>query len=454
MLINKDSFGKNFIWGVSTAAYQIEGASNRHSKGASIWDVFVKQKNRIFKNQHADMACDFYNRYARDICLMNNLHIRHHRFSIAWSRIMPAGTGKVNMDGIDFYNRVIDFSLEVGIRPWITLYHWDLPNELEKKGGWCNRDVVSWFGEYVHTCLRYFGDRVNDWMVLNEPMVFTGAGYFLGVHAPGKRGLHNFLAAAHHAALAQAAGGRIIKSYRRSYRVGTTFSCSHIEPYKNTDTDARAAVRVDAVLNRLFIEPLLGMGYPWKDMPVLKRIEKFMKADDEKNVVFKMDFLGLQNYTREIVTSAPLVPFVQAKIVKAKKRKVNITLMDWEVYPPAIYFILKKFSAYENAPPLMITENGAAFTDILFRGRVMDDDRLDYLKNHIAQVYRAKEEGVKVMGYFVWTFLDNFEWARGYEPRFGIVYVDFETQKRIVKSSGRWYAGFLSSKEYLYLDKD
>ncbi len=446
MLIKREDFGEDFAWGVSTAAYQVEGGYNTHGKGISIWDVFVKRKNKIFRNHHGDVACDFYNRYARDISLMADLHIPNYRFSISWSRILPKGTGAINTAGLDFYNRVIDFCLEIGITPWITLYHWDLPNELQKKGGWVNRDIVLWFEEFVKICVKNFGDRVKNWIVLNEPMVFTGAGYFFGVHAPGKKGLANFLAATHHAALCQSHAGKIIKSLQPASNVGTTFSCSYIESYSNNEKDFIAAKKVDALLNRLFIEPLLGMGYPFDDLKILNRIEKYMKQDDEKALAFQMDFIGLQNYTREMVMHSTFMPFINAKIIKANKRNVERTLMNWEVYPESIYNILKKYGRYLNMPPIIITENGAAFPDIYVDGEVHDPKRVKYLQDHISQVLRAKREGINVNGYFVWTFLDNFEWAEGYYPRFGLVYVDFETQRRIVKSSGHWYAKFLKSK--------
>jgi beta-glucosidase len=445
MLLRKEDFGKDFTWGVSTAAYQVEGGCDTHSKGKSIWDVFVKRRGKIFQNHTGDIACDFYNRYAKDISLMADLNISNYRFSIAWSRIFPAGTGNINHAGIDYYNRVIDFCLELNIIPWITLYHWDLPLELQDKGGWVNRNIVDWFCDFVSCCIKNFGDRITNWIVINDPMVFTGAGYFLGVHAPGKKGLNNFLAATHHAALCQARGGAIIKSLQPQSNVGTTFSCSHIEPYRNADRDIIAAKKVDALLNRLFIEPLLGLGYPLNDLKILQRIEKFIKYDDEKNLAFKMDFIGVQNYTREIVSHTTFMPFMQAKIIKANKRNVETTLMNWEVYPESVYNILKKYSSYKNMPPLMITENGAAFTDVLCDGEVHDPKRVKYLKDNILQVLRAKQEGVNVTGYFVWTFLDNFEWAEGYYPRFGLVYVDFATQKRTVKSSGNWYAKFLKN---------
>ncbi len=447
MFIRKEDFGPGFTWGVSTAAYQIEGAHNVDGKGPSIWDDFVNRKRKINDNHTGNIACDFYTQYAKDISLLFDLNISNYRFSVSWSRILPFGTGPVNYKGIDFYNKVIDFCLELGIEPWITIYHWDLPLELEKKGGWTNRDVISWFGEYVEICIKYFGDRVKHWMVLNEPMVFTGAGYFLGVHAPGKKGLSSFLAAVHHAALCQSAGGRIIRGMKPEAHIGTTFSCSHIEPFRPIEKDVIAAEKADAFLNRLFIEPLLGKNYPVRDLPVLQRIERYVKQGDEQDLVFDMDFIGIQNYTREMVSHSPFMPFVKAKIIKADKRNVERTMMNWEIYPESIYEMLKKFNRYENVKELVITENGAAFADNRQNGKVDDPKRIQFLQDNLAQVYRAKQEGINVSGYFIWTLLDNFEWAEGYHPRFGLVYVDFETQQRIVKSSGLWYKRFLSDTE-------
>jgi beta-glucosidase len=444
MLFTKNDFGDDFKWGVSTAAYQIEGGHNIDGKGLSVWDNFSQKKKKVFANQNGNIACDFYHRYADDIALIYKLNIPNYRFSISWSRILPHGVGAVNNKGIDFYNRVIDFCLELGIEPWITLYHWDLPQELQQKGGWTNREVIHWFSYFVGCCIKNFGDRVKHWMVLNEPMVFAGAGYFLGVHAPGKKGLSSFLAAAHHAALCQAEGGRIIRSLRNDCKAGTTFSYSHIEPYRaNNEKDIKAAVKVDALLNRMFIEPLLGLGYPTKDVKIMERIERFMYPHDEKKLAFDMDFIGLQNYTRELVGYAPLMPFVQAKIIKASKRNVQHTLMDWEIHPPCIYHALKRYNNYKNIKEIIVTENGAAFSDNHEEGKVNDSERVKYLQDYIAQVLKAKQEGVKVNGYFVWTLMDNFEWAEGFYPRFGLVYVDFATQQRIVKNSGKWYSQFL-----------
>jgi beta-glucosidase len=347
---------------------------------------------------------------------------------------------------VDFYNRVIDFCLECGVTPWVTLYHWDLPQALEEKGGWTNRDIVGWFEEYTELCIRKFGDRVRNWMVLNEPIVFTGAGYFLGVHAPGKRSLPGFLAAAHHAALCQSNGGRVIRSIDSNLRVGTCVSCSPVDPAEGSKLAVDAAARIEVLTNRLFIEPLLGLGYPWKDLRVLQGMERYMKAGDEQLLPFNMDFIGIQNYTREVAAYSAVMPYVNARLVKASRRNVPHTEMDWEIYPVGIYRILKQFASYANIPPLIITENGAAFEDKVVDGQVQDYNRIFFYQKYLEQVMRAIREGVKVEGYFAWSFTDNFEWTEGYRPRFGLVYIDFATQKRIVKSSGFWYKEFLEAR--------
>jgi beta-glucosidase len=443
MQLNREAFGQDFNWGVSTAAYQIEGAHDAEGKGVSIWDEFTQKRKKILSGHHGETACDFYFRYPQDIRLMNQMSIPNYRFSIAWSRIFPHGTGEVNQPGVDFYNRLIDDCLGHGIEPWVTLYHWDLPAALEKKGGWTNREILNWFSSYVEFCVKQFGDRVIRWMILNEPLVFTGAGYFLGVHAPGKKGLNNFLSSVHHAALCQAEGGRIVKNLRTNSKVGTTFSYSHIEPLREIEKDFRAVKKTDALLNRLFIEPLLGMGYPVQDLKILQGLERFYKDGDTGKLAFDMDFAGLQNYTRELVRHAPLMPFIKAKIIKADKRNVEKTQMDWEVHPPAIYHAIMRWSQYKNLKEIIVTENGAAFEDQIIAGEVNDIKRMDYIKDHIAQVLLSKQAGAPVKGYFVWTLMDNFEWAEGYYPKFGLVHVNFETQERIVKASGKWYAAFL-----------
>ena len=440
---SKQLFGDDFIWGVATAALQIEGSCDADGKGESIWDVFAEKKGAIKNGHKPTHACDFYNRYKEDIDLVKQLHIPNFRFSIAWSRILPNGTGKINRAGINHYNKVIDYCLKQGIEPWVTLYHWDLPQALEAKGGWTNREIVIWFTEFVNVCAKHFGDRVKNWMIMNEPSVFTGAGYFFGIHAPGRTGLKSFLPAVHHAVLCMAAGGRALRNALPNVQIGTTFSCSYVEPLTNKSKDVNAAKRVDTLLNRVYIEPVLGLGYPVDGLPVLKKMEKYMVPGDLEAMKFDFDFIGIQLYTREVVDYSYLTPYIHASIVQAKNRHVEITEMGWEVYPPSIYEILKQFNKYKGIKKIYVTENGAAFPDEVKDGKVDDPKRVAYLQNYLQQVLRAKDEGCKVSGYFVWTLTDNFEWAEGYHTRFGLIHVDFETQQRIIKSSGQWYADFI-----------
>lgn len=437
-------FGTGFQWGVSSAAFQTEGACTADGKGLSIWDTFTARRKKIKGGNNAHAACEFYHRYADDISLVQQMNIPNFRFSLSWPRMLPTGTGAVNQLGIDFYNRVIDACLERGITPWVTLYHWDLPEALQDRGGWTNRDVVGWLEDYAACAAKHFGDRVRHWMVLNEPTVFTGAGYFFGVHAPGLTGLRNFFPAAHHAALSMGRVGRLLRTALPHAQIGSTFSCSSIHPHRSRERDIKAAIRADALINRMFIEPILGLGYPVSDLKALRGIEAYMQANDEKELPFNFDFIGLQSYTREMVRSAFMVPYLHARLVSPENRGITqVTEMGWEVYPASIYEVIRKYSAYAGIPPIYITENGAAFADEVTAGHVHDALRQQYLEAHLAQVLRAKQEGLNVHGYFVWTLTDNFEWAEGYHPRFGLVHVDFETQQRVIKDSGKWYANFI-----------
>jgi len=439
-------FGPDFHWGVSTAAYQIEGAWNAGGKGPSIWDSFVRGRRNIKRRETADTACDFYHLYKDDLNIIQQMGIQDFRFSIAWSRVLPEGIGAVNAQGLDFYDRLVDRCLEHGITPWVTLYHWDLPLALQRRGGWTNRAIVGWLTDFAQLMAVRLGDRVKHWMVLNEPMVFVGAGHMLGIHAPGRRGLGPFLSATHHAALAQAEGGRALRaSLPATARIGTTFSCSYLTPWRpGLPRDERATRRANALLNRLFVEPALGLGYPVADLPVLDWMDRYVRPGDEALLPFKFDFLGVQNYTREVVRHSPYVPLLWATLVGAKARAVPYTQMGWEVFPESLYHMLKQFAGYSAAPPLLVTENGAAFPDELVAGRVPDVARQAYLRACIGQVLRARREGVPVEGYFAWSFTDNFEWAEGYEPRFGLVRVDYDTQQRTVKDSGWWYRNLLT----------
>ncbi|MBC6698418.1 GH1 family beta-glucosidase [Hymenobacter sp. BT190] len=444
----RTDFGSSFQWGVAAAAYQTEGAWNVGGKGPSIWDDFVHRRPRSVRGRAtADVACDFYHRWPDDLDLLRALGIPNFRFSVAWSRILPQGVGAASKAGLDFYDRLVDGCLERGITPWPTLYHWDLPLALQQRGGWTNRSVVGWFTDYAQLVAARLGDRVRHWMVLNEPMVFTGAGHLLGLHAPGRRNLGAFLAAVHYAALAQADGGRALRAcLPAAAQIGTTFSCSYLTPARpGLPRDEAATRRADALLNRLFVEPTLGLGYPVHDAPFLARLERYHQPGDEARLPFAFDFWGVQNYTREVVRFAPYVPLVWARLVGAASRRVPYTAMGWEVYPESLYHMLRQFAAYPDAPPLLVTENGAAFPDAMPQaGQLPDPARQAFLQACVGQVLRARREGIPVEGYFTWSFTDNFEWAEGYEPRFGLVHVDYATQQRTVKDSGRWYQQLLA----------
>ena len=437
-------FGKDFKWGVATAAYQIEGAHNIDGKSPSIWDTFSHKKGAIKTGENGDIACDFYHSYEKDLDLLKSLNMTVFRFSIAWSRILPNGIGTTNQTGIDFYHRVIDACLARGIEPWITLYHWDLPQILQDKGGWINRDAVLWFSEYANLVTKTYGGKVKNWMVFNEPSAFTALGYLIGYHAPGLKGLKQYLPAVHHVCLSQAEGGRIIRKNVANANIGTTFSCSHVDVFNSKKRDGEAASRWDVILNRLFIEPALGMGYPTESLPILRKLNKYIQPGDLERLKFDFDFIGVQNYTREVVKANAFIPFMKGLEIKPVKRGAKeITEMGWEVYPEGIYKILKQFAAYPGVKKIFVTENGCAFPDEVVDGKVNDINRIDFYQRYLKEVLRAKKEGVNIGGFFSWTFLDNFEWNEGFKPRFGLVHVDFKTQKRIIKESGYWFKDFL-----------
>lgn len=441
------AFGDDFLWGVATAAYQIEGAWNVDGKSPSIWDTFTHKRGHVKNFENGDTACDFYHRYPDDIANIRRMNFDVNRFSLAWTRIKPEGTGAANQKGVDFYHRVIDKTLEQGLQPWVTLYHWDLPQCLQDKGGWANRDVINWFSEYVDFCTRQYGDKVKNWMVFNEPMAFTGAGYMMGMHAPGKVNFTQFKKAVHYTTVSQGEGGRIAKKNVPDGQIGTTFSVIPVHPKTQAEKHVKAAKRMDALFNRLFIEPALGMGYPVDGWKTLRSLEKYFKPGDEEKMKFDFDFIGMQNYMRSVARFSIFPPVIWANQVKPKKLaggdENKLTEMGWEVYPPGIYEILKQFAAYKGIKKIYVTENGSAWPDHVQDGAVHDTQRVQFFKDYLENVLKAKNEGVPVHGYFVWSLMDNFEWAEGYHPRFGLVHVDFETQKRTIKDSGLWFQEFL-----------
>lgn len=440
---NASDFGSDFVWGTAASAFQTEGGNLIEGRSPSIWDSFMNRIGTIRNHDKADSATEFYTRYPNDLDLIRDLNFKAFRFSLSWSRILPDGTGKPNVKGIDFYNRVIDACHERGLEPWLTIYHWDLPQVLEDKGGWKTRDIVSWFSDYVRLVLESFGDRVNNWVVMNEPETYTALGYLKGDHAPGKRGLKNFLPSIHHACLSQAAGGIEIRSYNPLANIGTTFSVSSILPAGNTEEDCIAACRLDALQNRLFIEPTLGLGYPISDLPILKRMEKYIIADDESKLKFDFDFIGLQYYFRAMAAHSH---FSQNHIKKvpAQKRNVALSSMGYEMYPQGLFSVLKKFNDYNGIKKLILTEVGVCVEDKLLEGgKIRDVGRINYYSKLLESALLAKQIGVPLAGIFAWSPTDNFEWSKGYSVRFGLTYVDFKNQKRYIKDSGYWFKEFL-----------
>ncbi|MCU0451484.1 MAG: GH1 family beta-glucosidase [Bernardetiaceae bacterium] len=438
----KADFGPQFYWGVASAAFQTEGSHEADGKAPSIWDTFTHHSRNVKNGHDARVATDFYRRFPEDLAFVSQMNLREFRFSLAWPRVLPTGTGRPNPAGLAFYDRLVDHCLAQGVTPWLTLYHWDLPQALEDRGGWTHRDVVSWFTDFADLCTRHFGDRVKNWMVLNEPMSFTGLGYYYGLHAPGRKGLGNFLPAVHHAVLAQAEGGRVVRANVPGAQVGTTFSCSHVTPHRDTAADRQAAARMDALVNRLFIEPALGLGYPAGFPFFTRQLERYIRPGDLERAAFDFDFIGVQNYFRLVAQSTWLPPFV--KEVPAVDRGVEVNEMGFEVHPEGMYHVIKQFAAYQGVKKIIVTENGVCYPDQLEGNTVHDHRRIAFFKNYLGQLLRAKREGAPVEGYFVWSLTDNFEWAEGYHPRFGLVYVDYATQQRYLKDSGRWFGDFLA----------
>lgn len=440
--MSKDDFGSGFKWGVAASSYQTEGAWNLDGKSESNWDYFSRIPGKIERGENADVAADFYHRYAEDIDLIKSMNFKVFRFSLSWPRIIPAGTGAINPKGLGFYHKVIDKCLESGIEPWITIYHWDMPEVLEAKGGWANREIINWFSEYVGVVTKEFGTKVKNWMVINEQLSFTGLGYMQGIFAPGRKSLKAFMRSVHNSVICNAEGGRIIRKNVPGANIGTTFANTWVEPFDQKKKNIAAAARMDAIMNRLFLEPCLGMGYPEDTVPILKKMKSLYEAGDEKKMAFDFDFIGVQYYFRTIAKNS-IMPGMRAKEVIASKRGVPANEMEGEIYPEGLYHILKKYSSYKGIRNLIVTENGTCVPDKLEIGRVHDMGRIDYFKNHLAAVLKAKREGVNVNGYFVWSPTDNFEWDKGFRTRFGLVYIDFQTLTRHIKDSGLWFREFL-----------
>jgi len=439
------AFGNDFAWGVAIAAAQNEGGYNEGGRGLSIWDVYARKKGVVRGGHKPYVACDFYHRYKDDLLLTKALGFNSFRFSISWSRVLPDGSGKVNKEGLRYYHDVIDECLRLGLEPYVTLYHWDLPYALQKEGGWTSYKMMRWFPRFVTLCAEEYGAKVKNWIVLNEPAAFTALGHMFGRHAPGLTGLDNFFASVHNAVLAQSAGGRILRDLVPGARIGTTFSCSEVRPYTDRAEDVLAAARVDVLLNRLFVEPALGKGYPSESFKLIERLELYNKSwKYTERMPFHFDYIGLQNYFPVVVRYNRLIPLIKASEVKPGYRKVPRTAMGWEINGDGLAAILKRFWKYGAVKEIVVTENGAAFKDTVTGGRVADPERIAFFKEYLGALLRVREEGVNVTGYFVWTLTDNWEWTEGYKARFGLVHVDHQTQLRTIKDSGYWFRDFLS----------
>lgn len=435
-------FPEGVRWGTATASYQIEGGWNEDGKGESIWDRFAHTPGKIQTGETGDVACDSYHRWREDVALMREMNLDSYRFSIAWPRIQPEGRGPANAEGLDYYARLVDDLLEAGIRPFPTLYHWDLPQALDDAGGWPARDTAERFAEYAAIVARSLADRVDGWMIFNEPSVFTTLGYVLGVHAPGRTDLDAFLRATHTVNLAQGAAFRALRSVRGDLRIGTAFNMSACEPAGDDPADREAAERWHRLMNVWFLETALHGRYPEAFVDGNPTDRMGVRDGDLELVKAPLDFLGINLYNRTLVKAHPEDPngLGALPVGATGGNDGPRTDFDWEVWPDALHDVLVRITRDYDRPVLEVTENGCSYGDGPdAEGTVNDVRRIDFHRGYLAAVARAIEAGADVRGYHVWSLMDNFEWAEGTSQRFGLVHVDFETGKRTVKESGRWY---------------
>jgi beta-glucosidase len=436
-------FPGDFVWGAATSAYQIEGAAEEEGRGESIWDRFSATPGKIATGETGRVACDSFHRYADDIRLMRELGLTGYRFSIAWPRVVPEGRGAPNPAGLDFYERFVDELLASGIDPFVTLYHWDLPQALEDRGGWPARDTADAFAEYVELLVARLGDRVSNWITVCEPWVISWLGYGTGEHAPGRTSDADAVASVHHVLLAHGRAAEVLRAGSSQARVGITIDLVRFHPATDSAEDAAAVVEADAFRNRFILDPVLRGEYP---AAVLGRytnvLQRVVQEEDLRTISAALDFLGVNYYTRNVVRAAPRGSLPEVVRVEGAEH----TEMGWEVFPEGLHETLVRLRDEYDVPPLYVTENGAAFADRMVDGVVDDPRRVAYVEGHIGAIERAIADGVDVRGYFLWSLLDNFEWALGYSRRFGIVYVDFETQERVPKASYRWYRDFIAAQ--------
>jgi beta-glucosidase len=439
-------FPTDFAWGAATAAYQVEGSHDADGRGPSIWDTFSHTPGMTLNGETGDVACDHYRRWDADLDLMRELGLRAYRFSTSWTRIQPTGSGAVNQKGLDFYDRLVDGLLARGIQPWLTLYHWDLPQPIEDRGGWLEPEVVERFAEYAGIVARRLGDRVSAWLTLNEARTFTLMGYGTGRHAPGRHGWSNALRAAHHAHLAHAAAVRALRAEVPGARIGIAHDVAHAEPGSPSADDAHAVVRYDGAMHRWFLDPTFGRGYPADLVAWYEGLGMLDGLDlDAVRHAPPIDVLAVNYYRRErVVAQPPEAEWgIGATVLPAAGDQ---TANGWEIHPDGLRSVLVRLASDYAPPAIAVSENGATFPDrVAPDGGVNDPDRLKYIAAHVGAAADAIGEGVPLEAYFAWSLLDNYEWALGYGTRFGIVRVDFPTQRRTVKSSGLWYQELLAA---------
>lgn len=447
-------FPDNFLWGTATSSYQIEGAWQEDGKGESIWDRLAHTPGKIVDGSNGDVACDHYHRWADDIALMQAIGLKAYRFSIAWPRILPNGTGEVNQAGLDFYSRLVDGLLEAGITPFATLYHWDMPQAQQDRGGWPDRVTVDAFVEYADVISRHLGDRVKNWITHNEPWCVSFLSHQIGEHAPGwKDDWGAAFRAAHHVLLSHGRAVPVIRANSAGSEVGITLNFEWAESASRSAADLTATRWYDGYFNRWFVDPVYGRGYPadmvaaFTEAGIMPQGLDFVQPGDMAAIAAVTDFLGVNYYTRKVMKAqSEEQPFpVPADEVATLPR----TDMDWEIYPHGLYSLLCRLHFNYGIPKLYVTENGCSYADGPGEdGAVHDARRTQYIRQHFMAAHRAILAGVPLGGYFVWSFLDNFEWAKGYRDRFGIVWVDYATQQRILKDSALWYKDVIAANGF------
>lgn len=431
-------FPKEFVWGTATSSYQIEGETPEAGRGDCIWGHFARTPGKVINGETGQVACDHYYRYKDDVGLIQSLGVNAYRFSVSWPRVIPQGVGAVNPAGLDFYSRLVDELLAHNITPYLTLYHWDLPWALQGHGGWVNPDIAKWFADYTEVMTNALGDRVKHWITINEPWCVSILSHLIGVHAPGLTDPKAAMKAAHHTHLAHGAAMNVIRQTVPNAQAGITLNVTPAYPASDDPKDIQAAAYFDGFFNRWFLDPVFKGAYPADMVSAYGDALDGIDLDAVSAAAVPQDFIGINFYTRAVVTwdeSSPL------KFAEQKLPDVPRTAMGWEVYPDALEsFLVRLAREYSGDTPILITENGAAYDDPApVNGVVEDPERAEYYRLHLNAVSNAIEQGAPVKGYFAWSLMDNYEWAEGYAKRFGLVHVDFNTQQRTLKRSALQY---------------